>query len=124
MADVKGAPKYETGFMRKTSDFRPGFNTMYRGNKMGTVYRFPGTVTPDGKEIPAHPQSDNGKMEMGRKTCCCTGNGPLPMYIEPPITKKSRGDLLRRISLHADHGRPQPRLLPPSTATARGCAGA
>ena len=29
MATVKNAPKYETGFMRKTSDFRPGFNTMY-----------------------------------------------------------------------------------------------
>ena len=94
MADVKGAPKYETGFMRKTSDFRPGFNTMYRGNKMGTVYRFPGTVTPDGKEIPAHPQSDNGKMEMWSEDLLLYGNGPLPMYIEPPITKKSREDLV------------------------------
>lgn len=94
MAAVKGAPKYETGFMRKTSDFRSGFNTMYRGNKMGSVYRFPGATTPDGKKIPAHPQSDNGKMEMWSEDLLLYGNGPLPMYIEPPITKRSREDLL------------------------------
>ncbi len=94
MATVRNAPKYETGFMRKTSDFRPGFNTMYRGNKMGSVYRFPGTTTPDGKVIPAHPQSDNGKMELWSEDLLLYGNGPLPMYIEPPITKKSREDLL------------------------------
>ena len=94
MATVKNAPKYETGFMRKTSDFRPGFNTMYRGNKMGTVYRFPGAKTPDGKEIPPHPQSDNGKMELWSEDLLLYGNGALPMYIEPPITKLSRPDLL------------------------------
>lgn len=94
MTDVKGAPKYETGFMRKTSDFRPGFNTMYRGNKMGSVYRFPGAKTPDGKVIPPHPQSDNGKMELWSEDLLLYGNGPLPMYIEPPITKVSRPDLL------------------------------
>ncbi len=93
MATVRNAPKYETGFMRKTSDFRPGFNTMYRGNKMGSVYRFPGTTTPDGKVIPAHPQSDNGKMELWSEDLLLYGNGPLPMYIEPPITKVSRTDL-------------------------------
>lgn len=95
MTDVReGAPKYETGFMRKTSDFRPGFNTMYRGNKMGSVYRFPGTTLPDGTEIPAHPQSDNGKMELWSEDLLLYGNGPLPMYIEPPITKMSRPDLV------------------------------
>ena len=95
MTDVKGgAPKYETGFMRKTSDFRPGFNTMYRGNKMGTVYRFPGTTTPDGTVIPPHPQSDNGKMELWSEDLLLYGNGPLPMYIEPPVTARSREDLL------------------------------
>ena len=94
MATVKNAPKYETGFMRKTSDFRPGFNTMYRGNKMGSVYRFPGAKTPDGKEIPPHPQSDNGKMELWSEDLLLYGNGALPMYIEPPITKISRPDLL------------------------------
>ena len=80
--------------MRKTSDFRPGFNTMYRGNKMGTVYRFPGTKTPDGKVIPAHPQSDNGKMEMWSEDLLLYGNGPLPLYIEPPITPLARPDML------------------------------
>ena len=95
MTDVRdGAPKYVTGFMRKTSDFRPGFNTMYRGNKMGSVYRFPGTTLPDGTEIPAHPQSDNGKMELWSEDLLLYGNGPLPMYIEPPITKISRPDLV------------------------------
>ncbi|MFQ9180409.1 MAG: molybdopterin-dependent oxidoreductase [Eggerthella lenta] len=94
MATVKNAPKYETGFMRKTSDFRPGFNTMYRGNKMGSVYRFPGAQTPDGKVIPPHPQSDNGKMELWSEDLLLYGNGALPMYIEPPITKISRPDLL------------------------------
>ena len=94
MATVKNAPKYETGFMRKTSDFRPGFNTMYRGNKMGSVYRFPGAQTPDGKVIPPHPQSDNGKMELWSEDLLLYGNGALPMYIEPPITKLSRPDLL------------------------------
>lgn len=93
MATVRNAPKYETGFMRKTSDFRPGFNTMYRGNKMGSVYRFPGTELPDGTVIPPHPQSDNGKMELWSEDLLLYGNGPLPMYIEPPITKKSREDL-------------------------------
>ena len=94
MTDVRGGkPKYETGFMRKTSDFRPGFNTMYRGNKMGSVYRFPGTTLPDGTQIPAHPQSDNGKMELWSEDLLLYGNGPLPMYIEPPITKVSRPDL-------------------------------
>lgn len=94
MATVRNAPKYETGFMRKTSDFRPGFNTMYRGNKMGSVYRFPGTELPDGTVIPPHPQSDNGKMELWSEDLLLYGNGPLPMYIEPPITKKSREDLV------------------------------
>lgn len=93
MATVRNAPKYETGFMRKTSDFRPGFNTMYRGNKMGSVYRFPGAELPDGTVIPPHPQSDNGKMELWSEDLLLYGNGPLPMYIEPPITKKSREDL-------------------------------
>ncbi|MEC4273579.1 molybdopterin-dependent oxidoreductase [Adlercreutzia sp. R25] len=93
MTTVRNAPKYETGFMRKTSDFRPGFNTMYRGNKMGSVYRFPGTELPDGTVIPPHPQSDNGKMELWSEDLLLYGNGPLPMYIEPPITKKSREDL-------------------------------
>lgn len=94
MATVRNAPKYETGFMRKTSDFRPGFNTMYRGNKMGSVYRFPGAVTPDGTQIPPHPQSDNGKMELWSEDLLLYGNGPLPMYIEPPVTKRSREDLV------------------------------
>lgn len=94
MTDVLGAPKYVTGFMRKTSDFRPGFNTMFRGNKMGAVYRQPEIKLPDGKVIPAHPQSDNGKMEMWSEDLLLYGNGPLPMYIEPPITKRSREDLL------------------------------
>ena len=94
MSEVRGAPKYVTGFMRKTSDFRPGFNTMYRGNKMGSVYRFPGATTPDGRAIPPHPQSDNGKMEMWSEDLLLYGNGPLPVYIEPPITKRSRPDLL------------------------------
>lgn len=94
MATVKNAPKYETGFMRKTSDFRPGFNTMYRGNKMGSVYRFPGAKKPDGTVIPPHPQSDNGKMELWSEDLLLYGNGALPMYIEPPITKISRPDLL------------------------------
>lgn len=93
MATVRNAPKYETGFMRKTSDFRPGFNTMYRGNKMGSVYRFPGAELPDGTVIPPHPQSDNGKMELWSEDLLLYGNGPLPLYIEPPITKKSREDL-------------------------------
>lgn len=93
MTAVRNAPKYETGFMRKTSDFRPGFNTMYRGNKMGSVYRFPGAELPDGTVIPPHPQSDNGKMELWSEDLLLYGNGPLPMYIEPPITKKSREDL-------------------------------
>ena len=78
MATVKNAPKYETGFMRKTSDFRPGFNTMYRGNKMGSVYRFPGAKKPDGTVIPPHPQSDNGKMELWSEDCCCTETAPCP----------------------------------------------
>ena len=94
MTDIKKAPKYESGMMRKTSDFRPGFNTMFRGNKMGAVYRFPGAKTPDGKVIPPHPQSDNGKMELWSEDLLLYGNGALPMYIEPPITKISRPDLL------------------------------
>ncbi len=121
MAAVKGAPKYETGFMRKTSDFRSGFNTMYRGNKMGSVYRFPGTTTPDGKKIPAHPQSDNGKMEMWSEDLLLYGNGPLPMYIEPPITKRSREDLLE-VSLRSSRAVAAMRSSTPSTATVRGCA--
>lgn len=94
MTDVLGRPKYETGFMRKTSDFRPGFNSMWRGNKMGAVYRFPGTKTPDGKVIPPHPQSDNGKMELWSEDLFLYGNGPLPMYIEQPISDRSRPDLV------------------------------
>ena len=58
------------------------------------VYRFPGAKTPDGKEIPPHPQSDNGKMELWSEDLLLYGNGALPMYIEPPITKLSRPDLL------------------------------
>ncbi len=94
MTDVLGVPKYVSGFMRKTSDFRPGFNTMFRGNKMGAVYRFPGTTLPDGTVIPPHPQSDNGKMELWSEDLLLYGNGALPTYIEPPITKISRPDLL------------------------------
>lgn len=94
MSEVKGAPKYETGFMRKSGDMRPGFTTMYRGNKQGAVYRTPGYTLPDGTEVPAHPQSDNGKMELWSEDLYLYGNGPLPIYIEPPITKRSRPDLL------------------------------
>ena len=44
--------------------------------------------------IPPHPQSDNGKMELWSEDLLLYGNGALPMYIEPPITKISRPDLL------------------------------
>ncbi|MBR2789135.1 MAG: molybdopterin-dependent oxidoreductase [Eggerthellaceae bacterium] len=94
MSEVRGAPKYKTGYMRTSSDKRPGFNTMYRGNKQGAVYRFPGATRPDGTVIPPHPQSDNGKMELWSEDLLLYGNGPLPVYIEPPITKISRPDLL------------------------------
>lgn len=94
MAEVKGAPKYETGYMRKSGDMKPGFTTMYRGNKQGAVYRTPGYTLPDGTEVEAHPQSDNGKMELWSEDLLLYGNGPLPIYIEPPITKRSRPDLL------------------------------
>ena len=33
-------------------------------------------------------------MEMWSEDLLLYGNGPLPMYIEPPITKKSREDLV------------------------------
>ncbi|MEG0844739.1 MAG: molybdopterin-dependent oxidoreductase [Eggerthellaceae bacterium] len=94
MTDVRKMPKYKSGMMRKSGDMKPGFSTMFRGNKQGAVYRFPGAKTPDGKVIPPHPQSDNGKMEMWSEDLLLYGNGPLPIYIEPPITARSRPDLL------------------------------
>ena len=94
MSEVRGMPKYKSGMMRKSGDMKPGFSTMYRGNKQGAVYRTPGYTLPDGTEVPAHPQSDNGKMELWSEDLFLYGNGPLPMYIEPPITKRSRPDLV------------------------------
>ncbi len=99
MARVMHQPKYKTGFMRKSGDFRPGFNTMFRGNKMGPVYRNPAITAekPNGEKIvvkPADPQSDNGKLEIWSEDLFLYGNGPLPMYIEPPVTKFSRPDLV------------------------------
>lgn len=94
MSEVKGAPKYETGYMRKSGDMKPGFTTMYRGNKQGAVYRTPGYTLPDGTKVPGDPQSDNGKMELWSEDLLLYGNGPLPLYIEPPITKRSRPDLV------------------------------
>jgi anaerobic selenocysteine-containing dehydrogenase len=94
MTEVRGMPKYESGMMRKSGDMKPGFSTMFRGNKQGAVYRTPGYTLPDGTEVPAHPQSDNAKMELWSEDLLLYGNGPLPIYIEPPITKRSRPDLL------------------------------
>lgn len=95
MAAQLNAPKYKTGFMRKASDSKPGFSTMFRGNKNGPVYRNPAVKKPDGTIVkPADPQSDNGKMELWSEDLFLYGNGPLPVYIEPPVTKFSRPDLL------------------------------
>ena len=98
MTDRFGMPKFQSGAMRRSGDFLPGFNTMFRGNKNGPVYRTPEIKvdTPAGPKVvaPAHPQSDNGKLELWSEDLFLYGNGALPMYIEPPVTKFSRPDLV------------------------------
>ena len=79
MAKVMGKPKYVTGFMRKSRDGKPGFDTKFRGSNFRDRN---------------HPASDNGKFELYSEDLLLYGNGPLPLYIEPPITKLSRPDLL------------------------------